>query len=182
MKDKGDRPMQQCPQCHHNNADQAQFCKGCGAELRRRCNACGKIVSADARFCSNCGAAIISEPPVPWVDRTFSPEIRYALHAVTRGVGITMLILAFVTAILTPPPRIFDEVLLLIAGAGMMVLSEILKSGRKPKPPGGNRPALPDSPPPGGYEIIPPEEEIDAEPVTSKPMPPPGSTQGPYLN
>jgi hypothetical protein len=174
--------MKQCPQCHHMNADKAQFCVGCGSELTRQCNACGKEVSAEARYCSQCGAVIITEPPVPWIERRFSPEVRLALHAVTRGIGVTMLVLAFVTAFLTPPPRIFDEAILLVVGATLMVLSELLKSGRKPKPPGGKRPALPEEPPPGGIELIPPEELLETEQALARSGQPPGSTQGPFLN
>ncbi|GEM_PF-2815033 len=174
--------MKQCPQCHHINPDRARFCAGCGVELARQCNACGKSVPADARFCPYCGAVIISEPPVPWIERRFSPEVRRALVTSMRGIGITLVLMAFVTAFLTPPPRIFDDALLLVAGAAVLVLSEILRSGRKPKPPGGDRPLLPDDPPPGGIELLPPDEIIESEALITRNNPSPGSTQGPYLN
>jgi len=165
------------------NPDPAQFCAGCGAELARQCNACGKGVPADARFCPYCGEVIVSEPPVPWLERRFSAEVRHALFSLARGLGITLLVLAFVTAFLTPPPRIIDETLLLVAGASMMVIAEVLKSGRKPKPPGGSAPALPDPMPPDGImlpydEDLAEEESASPEQVTL----PPGSTHGPYLN
>jgi RNA polymerase subunit RPABC4/transcription elongation factor Spt4 len=177
--------MKQCPQCHHMNRDGAHFCTGCGAELEKRCNACGKAVPADARFCPQCGAVILSEPPIPWVERRFSPAVRIALHAVGRGVGITLLVMAFVTAFLTPPPRVFDEILLLILGAGLLVMAEVFK-GRKPKPPddgGSRRLADPDVPPPDGIGLIPPEELLEQEQlVAGRRNQPPSNPQGPYLN
>ncbi|GAB4573074.1 MAG: hypothetical protein Kow0077_14340 [Anaerolineae bacterium] len=179
--------MKKCPQCNHLNPDGAQFCSGCGAELERQCNACGKHVPGDARFCPYCGAVVLSAPPVPWVERRFTPEVRLALHAVTRGLGITFLVMAFITAFLTPPPRIFDETVLLIIGASLMFASEIFK-GRKPKPPddddGYRRLADPDEPPPDGIKLDPvdavPLEQI--EDLIARRPPPPGSTQGPFLN
>ncbi len=180
--------MKQCPQCHHMNPDRAQFCAGCGAELTRQCSACGKPVPADARFCPYCGAVVLSAPPVPWLERHLTPETRAALYALARGLGITFLLLAFVTAFLTPPPRIFDETILLIIGAGLLTVSEILK-GRKPKPPdddgGHRRLADPDEPPPDGITLDFPEESVpleEMEEVIPRRPSPPGSTQGPYLN
>ncbi len=173
--------MKQCPQCHHTNLDGAHFCVGCGAELTRQCNACGKNIPPDARFCPNCGAVIVSEPPVPWLDRKFTPEVRQALFAVARGIGITLLLMAFVTALLTPPPRIFDDLLLLVVGAAVMVLAEIIKPDRKPRPPGGDR-FVPDIPPPDGIRLTPPDTIEEPEPLGSQRNPPPGSTQGPFLN
>jgi hypothetical protein len=124
----------------------------------------------------------MTAPPVPWLERRFSPEVRHALYSAARGLGITLLLLAFVTAFLTPPPRVFDEVLLLIAGAGLMVIAELLKPGRKPKPPGGGRLEWPDEPPPDGLKLDMPPEQPDLERVRSRPGEPPASTQGPFLN
>ncbi len=164
------------------NPERAHFCVGCGMELERQCNSCGKQVPGDARFCPYCGQPVLTAPPVPWTERYFSPEARQALFSVTRSIGITLLVLAFVVAILTPPPRIIDELILLLAGASALVFSEILRWGRKPKPPGGYRPPLPDSPPPGGIEVIPPDEVVESEARPARQSLHPGSTQGPYLN
>ncbi len=177
--------MKQCPQCHHPNPDRARFCAGCGAELIRQCDTCNRPTPADARFCPYCGTPILSAPPVPWLERRVTPQVRQTLYTLSRWLGITLLIMAFVTAFLTPPPRIFDDVVLLVLGAALMVVAEALKSGRKPKPPGGNPPEIPDPPAPGGYEIIPEDESLEAEADglhDGRRIPPPGSTQGPYLN
>lgn len=170
------------------NPDRAHFCAGCGAELERQCSACGKNAPADARFCPNCGAVILTNPPVPWVERRFTPEVRVALYALARALGFTFLLLAFITAFLTPPPRILDETLLLIVGSGLLFAAEFLK-GRKPKPPddddGNLRRAEPDIPPPGGIarDLVDEEQSLDElEELVSHRPPPPGSTQGPYLN
>lgn len=180
--------MKQCPQCHHMNPDRAHFCTGCGAELSRQCQACGKDAPADARFCPNCGAVLLSAPPVPWVERRFTPEVRQSLYAITRALGITLLVLAFITAFLTPPPRIFDEALLLIIGTALMFAAEVFK-GRKPKPPddddGNLRRDIPDEPPPDGISLDLIDEDVDVEELEemiARRPPPPGSTQGPYLN
>lgn len=179
--------MKQCPQCQHSNPDRAHFCTSCGAELERQCSACGKNAPADAKFCPNCGAVILSAPPVPWIERRFSAEMRIALYSIARGLGITFLLLAFITAFLTPPPRILDDTLLLIVGASLMFAAELLK-GRKPKPPddddGNLRRADPDIPPPGGISLDLIDEEASVEELEEMiaRRSPPGSSQGPYLN
>lgn len=180
--------MKQCPYCQHMNPDRAHFCTGCGAELQRQCNACGKTVPADAKFCPHCGAVLLTAPPIPWVERRFSAEVRLALYTLARGLGFTFLVLAFIMAFLTPPPRILDETLLLIVGAGLLFVAEFVK-GRKPKPPDDDddnrRRAEPDVPPPDGIrrDLVDEEQSLEElEEMIARRPPPPGSTQGPYLN
>lgn len=164
------------------NLDGAHFCAGCGMELVRQCAACGRQVPPDAHFCPHCGVVVVSEPPVPWLDRKFTPAMRQALHAVARGIGVTLLLMAFVTALLTPPPRVFDELLLLVMGAATLVLAEIIRPDRKPRPPGGNR-TLPEIPPPDGVRLATPDPVEEPEPLTPRHHPASGSnTQGPFLN
>ena len=47
-----------CISCGHSNRDQAKFCEGCGASLRRSCPECGAELRPEARFCDACGAAL----------------------------------------------------------------------------------------------------------------------------
>ncbi len=47
-----------CISCGHSNRDQAKFCEGCGASLRRSCPECGAELQPEARFCDACGAAL----------------------------------------------------------------------------------------------------------------------------
>jgi hypothetical protein len=126
----------------------------------------------------------MTAPPPSWLERHFSAATRQGLHALTRALGITFILMAFVLVVLTPPPRFFDDVFLLGIGAVLIFVSEVLKSGRKPKPPDDDDdPGGPPPPRPGGYEIIPPDERLDSEPEPQPSrVPPPGSTQGPYLN
>jgi RNA polymerase subunit RPABC4/transcription elongation factor Spt4 len=175
--------MKQCPHCQSINSTAARFCAGCGAELTRQCNACGRQVPPDARFCPHCGTPITTQPPNTWPERHFSPEVRLALYSLTRSLGITFLLLAAVTGLLTPPPRIWDDLFLLAIGGGLVLVSRIFKISGESGPPGGNRPRANRPFSPGGYEIIPADERIEAEPEADPPnLPPPGSTQGPYLN
>ena len=44
-----------CPDCQHENEDQANFCAHCGAKLPRTCPHCGTMAAPTANFCSNCG-------------------------------------------------------------------------------------------------------------------------------
>lgn len=177
--------MKPCPQCHQMNLDQARFCAGCGVELERECYTCHRIVPADARYCPYCGAPVLTAPPTPWLERAISPEARLGLMAVTRGLGVTLILLAVVTVFLTPPPRMLDDALLLASGAALLVISEILRQGRKPKPPdddGGDTLRQPDLPPPDGLRLSEPETPEEVAELISRHKLPPGGMQGPFLN
>ncbi len=124
--------MKPCPYCQQENPDHARFCVSCGAELDRQCSACGQSVPAKARFCPHCGAMIVSQPPVPWLERTLNPAAREGLHTTFRALAATMAVLGLLVIVLTPPPRVLDDLLLFAGAATLWVLSEIFK-GRKAK-------------------------------------------------
>ncbi len=178
--------MKLCPQCRQPNPDQARFCVSCGLELERECHICHRVVPADARYCPYCGTPILTAPPTPWLERAISPEARLGLMAVTRGLGVTLILLAVVTVFLTPPPRMIDDALLLISGATLLVFSEVLRQGRKPKPPddddGGDILRRPDTPPPDGLRLVEPETPEELAELISRHKTPPGGMQGPFLN
>ena len=45
-----------CPKCGSANANDARFCRQCGASLAAaECSGCGAELAADARFCGQCG-------------------------------------------------------------------------------------------------------------------------------
>ncbi|MGW4241388.1 SPFH domain-containing protein [Nocardia sp. NPDC004722] len=50
-----------CPRCLVTNAEDAQYCTECGAQMRtpapRACAVCAKELSESARFCGHCGTA-----------------------------------------------------------------------------------------------------------------------------
>lgn len=51
-----------CQKCNADNEADSNFCKSCGAGLRKSvaCSDCGELNDADARFCDNCGTAVVS--------------------------------------------------------------------------------------------------------------------------
>src|SRR5947208_2487678 len=53
----------QCPQCQHDNREQARFCEGCGTRLLARCSECGTELGPGARFCSECGTPAAGPSP-----------------------------------------------------------------------------------------------------------------------
>src|SRR5262249_47173921 len=53
----------QCPQCQHDNREQARFCEGCGTRLVARCSECGTELGPGARFCSECGTPVAEPSP-----------------------------------------------------------------------------------------------------------------------
>ena len=44
-----------CPQCQHDNPQQAKFCLDCGARFALSCVNCGTELPADAKFYLECG-------------------------------------------------------------------------------------------------------------------------------
>jgi class 3 adenylate cyclase len=50
--------MSRCPQCRHENPDDAKFCLECGRRLALVCAACGTELPGGAKFCKECGHAI----------------------------------------------------------------------------------------------------------------------------
>jgi class 3 adenylate cyclase len=80
-----------CPQCQHDNREQARFCEGCGMRLALKCAACGTELGPNARFCSECGApvaALTSSPlavaAAPTAGRFTSPEAYTPQHLAER--------------------------------------------------------------------------------------------------
>jgi hypothetical protein len=47
-----------CPICKQPNAEQRNYCGGCGAALARYCSHCGFRNQRGDRFCGGCGASL----------------------------------------------------------------------------------------------------------------------------
>jgi class 3 adenylate cyclase/predicted ATPase len=47
-----------CPQCQHENREEAKFCEACGSKLELSCPSCGNQVRPGAAFCDNCGTSL----------------------------------------------------------------------------------------------------------------------------
>ena len=73
-----------CPKCHHENPDNAKFCRECGERMPAACPNCGAAVSSQDKFCMECGTRIaqdetsLSGTAVPKLehmqDRLYIPE------------------------------------------------------------------------------------------------------------
>src|SRR5215510_10149715 len=47
-----------CPQCQHENREEARFCEACGSKLELCCPSCGHQVRPGAAFCDQCGTRL----------------------------------------------------------------------------------------------------------------------------
>jgi predicted ATPase/class 3 adenylate cyclase len=80
----------QCPQCRHENREQARFCESCGTRLASKCAQCGSELGPTARFCSECGTPVAAPtpttlPPAPHSDSRFtSPQSYTPQHLAER--------------------------------------------------------------------------------------------------
>lgn len=64
-----------CPDCQHDNVEDARFCGGCGSPLPIPCPRCGRSSSPGSKYCQGCGSPLTagrSEPPAP-EPRTYTP-------------------------------------------------------------------------------------------------------------
>ena len=68
--------MSRCPQCRHENPDDAKFCLECGRRLALSCAACGTELPVGAKFCKECGQAVGAAPP-PTAARVEAPPESY---------------------------------------------------------------------------------------------------------
>ncbi len=57
----------QCPQCQHENREEAMFCRECGARLESVCPSCGAAVEPGGKFCDICGASLQDSQVTPAV-------------------------------------------------------------------------------------------------------------------
>jgi len=47
-----------CPECQHENRQEAKFCEECGTKLQRVCPNCGEELRPQAKFCDECGTKV----------------------------------------------------------------------------------------------------------------------------
>lgn len=59
-----------CPNCHHENPEDANFCNECGNRLDLQCPICHKTNPPESSFCNGCGQALISPETKPPIDYT----------------------------------------------------------------------------------------------------------------
>jgi class 3 adenylate cyclase/tetratricopeptide (TPR) repeat protein len=49
----------ECPNCRHENPDDAKFCNNCAAKLELTCPKCGKTNPSGSKFCNECAHSLI---------------------------------------------------------------------------------------------------------------------------
>jgi class 3 adenylate cyclase/predicted ATPase len=54
-----------CPQCQHENREEARFCEACGSKLELLCPSCGHQLRPGAAFCDQCGIRLTVPPLAP---------------------------------------------------------------------------------------------------------------------
>ncbi|HSM18775.1 MAG TPA: adenylate/guanylate cyclase domain-containing protein, partial [Hyphomicrobiales bacterium] len=47
-----------CPNCRHENTEDARFCAQCGTRLSYACSSCGAAADPSDKFCQHCGAKL----------------------------------------------------------------------------------------------------------------------------
>lgn len=50
--------MKNCPNCQHDNPNNAKFCNNCGNNLQNICAGCSTVNAANSKFCMECGEAL----------------------------------------------------------------------------------------------------------------------------
>ena len=85
----------QCPDCQHENPQDASFCMQCGIRLERKCPRCSAEYPVAARFCMQCGYNLAAEadpsPAKPQSDRVPEAERRPVTVMFCDLVGSTTL-------------------------------------------------------------------------------------------
>ena len=85
----------QCPDCQHENPQEALFCMQCGANLERKCPSCNAQYPVAARFCMQCGYNLAAEvgpsPTKPQPDQVPEAERRPVTVMFCDLVGSTTL-------------------------------------------------------------------------------------------
>ena len=65
-----------CPQCQHENTQEARFCNSCGARLEVTCPSCAYSNAPGSRFCNQCGHSLeVAAAPV--AETTFASPQAY---------------------------------------------------------------------------------------------------------
>jgi len=74
-----------CPECQHENPEDARFCNGCGHKLEVACPECGKGNPPGSRFCNGCGHNLtLPSEPTP-KDLSFDEKIAKIQKYLPKG-------------------------------------------------------------------------------------------------
>jgi len=79
-----------CPQCQHENPDDAKFCNECGNKLELVCTKCGKVNPLGSKFCNECGHTLTlppePSPKEPSLDEKLAKIQRYLPKGLTEKI------------------------------------------------------------------------------------------------
>lgn len=65
-----------CPECRHENLNEARLCSHCGVQLGISCANCSAVQPPGAKFCPECGRAVTATPtPASYTPRHISEQI-----------------------------------------------------------------------------------------------------------
>ena len=80
----------QCPECQHENPDDAKFCNECGHKLELACPECEKVNPPGSRFCNECGHSLSllskAKPKDLSFDRKIDTIQRYLPHDLSEKI------------------------------------------------------------------------------------------------
>ena len=76
-----------CPECQHENPEDARFCNGCGHKLELACPECGKFNPPGSRFCNGCGHKFSLEPEPSPKDLSFDEKIDKIQRYLPKGLA-----------------------------------------------------------------------------------------------
>ena len=64
-----------CPNCQHENPDEAKFCIKCGKPMEFHCPKCGAKTPVSGDFCMECGHPLKEIPPIDYSEpQSYTPK------------------------------------------------------------------------------------------------------------
>jgi len=74
-----------CPNCQHENTEDARFCNECGNKLELICPECGKLNPPGSRFCNKCGHNLTLPSEQPSKDLSFDEKLDKIQRYLPKG-------------------------------------------------------------------------------------------------
>ena len=76
----------ECPNCQHQNPEEAIFCNGCGNKLEIECPECGEANPPGSKFCNQCGNNL----PSGFVNKENQVISQLSQHAPTKAAPVIL--------------------------------------------------------------------------------------------
>jgi len=74
-----------CPNCQHENPDEAKFCIECGNPIEFQCPKCGAKTPRTSKFCMECGHNLTQPSEPPLKELSFDEKIRKIQKYLPKG-------------------------------------------------------------------------------------------------